>query len=71
MATREQLEAEIASINGRLTAGAEKVQYQDNAAWFDLDALRKRRRELERQLGALDGAQPRLRRGFVSTSKGL
>ena len=58
MATREELQAQIAEIDRVLQAGAASVRYGERYVSYDLDELRRRRAELNAQLAGLDGAKP-------------
>lgn len=70
MATREEIQKQIAAIEKKLSAGAERVAYGENSVSFSLDHLRQRRAELRRDLAALEGT-PSIRQVRVYTRKGL
>lgn len=69
MATREQIETQIAAIDARLNSGVERVAYQDGSASFNLSELRRRRSELTAELAALDG-RSRVRHIRTYSTKG-
>ena len=58
MATREDLEAEIAAIDRILGLGVNSIRYGERYASYDLAELRRRRTELSAKLATLDGAPP-------------
>lgn len=69
--TREQIEAQIAEIDAKLTSGAERVSHGDSSVAFSFSELRRRKQELSAQLATLDGAAPRVRQVRFYSTKGL
>ena len=67
--TREQLEAELANINARLSGGVVRVQGGDRSVQYDLGAARARRDEIRLEIAGLD-APVLIRQVRVSSSRG-
>lgn len=67
--TREELEAELASINTRLSGGVVRVQGGDRSVQYDLGMARTRRDEIRREIAGLD-APVVIRQVRVSSSRG-
>lgn len=69
MATRAEIEAQIAAIDVRLNSGAERVAYGDDSVTFNLGELRRRREELRNELAGLGGTE-RVRQIRTYSGKG-
>ncbi len=67
--TREQLEAELAALNARLSAGVVRVQGGDRSVQYDLGAARARRDEIRADLVGMD-APILIRQVRVLSSRG-
>ncbi len=67
--TRDEIGAELANINARLSAGVVRVQGSDRSVQYDLAEARRRRDELRTELLGLD-APVRVRQVRVSSTRG-
>ena len=64
MQTRDELTAELALLNGRLSEGLERISKGDRSAQYNLDTIRRRRDEVQTKLNACAPA-PMVRRDDV------
>ena len=64
MQTREELSAELAVLNGRLSEGLERISKGDRSAQYNLDTIRRRRDEVQAKLD-LCAPTPMVRRVYV------
>lgn len=64
MQTRDELIAELAVLNGRLSEGLERISKGDRSAQYNLDTVRRRRDEVQTKLNAC-APTPMVRRVYL------
>lgn len=70
MATQEELIAAIATINRKLERGVTRLADGERQIQYDHDTLRKRKAELEAELGTLLSGGRTVRRVLTYSTKG-
>ena len=71
MATREEILATIAEIDGKLSAGAERVAHGETSVNYSFPELRRRRAELKAELATIDRTARPVRHIRTYSTKGL
>lgn len=72
MATAEEVQERIDRLDEAIAEGAVTVRFRDRSVTYrSLDAMRTIRRELQKQLSALNGKRPRRGPTLITSRKGL